>query len=215
MHRLLAICITATLLGCGSTDAPAPSAEPEVPVAEAVEPAAPTDGVDDAIDQGEDEDDGVDDEGTEDEATATAPDLGAHEVVLVVVHDDPLLRSEERLLDVVAERMQMRRIDAVRREATDEEASFARARFAGEGRESALPSSLTEVGTVVFVRIPPNRELDRGQRATRGFGGVIAFRRGEREPYAELRIDDDAAWRGADEQLWPWLISLVRAARPS
>jgi hypothetical protein len=219
MHRLLAIGITITLLGCGSTDAPAQSTEPEVPVAEAAEPAAPLDGEEDTIDEEHVDEDTIDDEdideGQDDEAAATAPDLGAHEVVIVVVHDDPLLRSEERLLDVIAERMQMRRIDAIRRDATDEEASFARSRFAGEGRESALPSSLTEVGTVLFVRIPPNRELDRGQRATRGFGGVIAFRRGEREPYAELRIDDEAAWRGADEQLWPWLISLVRAARPS
>ena len=68
---------------------------------------------------------------------------------------------------------------------------------------------------MVFLRVPPNRELDRGQRATRGFGGAIAFRRGEAEPYVSLRIDDDAAWRGADEQLWPWLITLVRAERSS
>jgi hypothetical protein len=141
MHRLLAIGITITLLGCGSTDAPAQSTEPEVPVAEAAEPAAPLDGEEDTIDEEHVDEDTIDDEdideGQDDEAAATAPDLGAHEVVIVVVHDDPLLRSEERLLDVIAERMQMRRIDAIRRDATDEEASFARSRFAGEGRESA------------------------------------------------------------------------------
>ncbi len=212
MRSLLAISLTAALLGCGSTEAPEASGEPEVTEPEATAPAAAAaddDGEEEARDEDRDEDD------EDDEAVAAAPDMSAHEVVIVVLHDDPLLRSEERLLDVVAERMEMRRIDAIRRDATDEEATFARAHFAGEAAPGALPASLAGVGTVVFLRIPPNRELDRGQRATRGFGGAIAWRRGEPDPYVELRIDDDAAWRGADEQLWPWLISLVRAERAS
>jgi hypothetical protein len=108
--------------------------------------------------------------------------------------------------------MQMRRIDAVQREASEAEAAYARGFFAGEGDASAgLPASLAQAGTVVFFRVPPNREVGEGRMATRGFGGAIAFRRGDREPYLELRVDDEASWRGADEQLWPWLISLVRA----
>jgi hypothetical protein len=209
MRLFLAISLTAALLGCGSTDDPPTSAEPEVADPPSTAPAGDEEEVEDVEDvedvEGEEEGDDV----------AAAPDVGAHEVVLVVVHDAPLLRSEERLLDVVTERMQMRRIDAIRRDATEEEATFARARFSGEGAGSSLPPSLAGVGTVVFVRIPPNRELARGQLATRGFGGAVAFRRGATEPYVELRIDDDAAWRGADEQLWPWLISMVRAERAS
>jgi hypothetical protein len=142
--------------------------------------------------------------------TATAAPVGPHEVVVVAVHDDPLLRSEQRLLDVIEERMQMRRIDAIEREASEEEASFARAFFAGQG-QGTPPASLSGASVVVFLRFPPNRELDRGQRATRGLGGVVAFRAGEPEPFFEARIDDVSAWRAADEQIWPWLISLVRA----
>ena len=63
----------------------------------------------------------------------------------------------------------------------------------------------------MILRFPPNRELARGERGTRGIGGVLAIRRGESEPYLDLRIDDSAAWRAPDEQVWPWLISLVRA----
>lgn len=208
MRRLLAISLTTALLGCGSTGDPPTTVQPEITDPPPSTELATEEGGDD------DEEDAVDDHEDEEDVAAEA-DLGAHEVVLVVVHDAPLLRSEERLLEVVTERMQMRRIDAIRRDATDEEATFARARFSGQGAGSALPSSLAEVGTVVFLRIPPNRELDRGQLATRGFGGAVAFRRGTTEPYVELRIDDDAAWRGADEQLWPWLISMVRAERAS
>lgn len=154
------------------------------------------------------------------EPLAAAPvDVARHEIALIVVHTDPLLRSEQRLLDVLVERMQMRRLDAVQREATDEESAYARTFFEGEvpeqGLASGLPESLTGPSVVVFVRFAPQRELDRGQRATRGFGGALAFRRGDTEPYLELRLDDAANWRGPDEQLWPWLISIVRAERAS
>lgn len=219
LARLLFLAVFASLLGCGSTDAPAPtSAEPEgTPSREgAGEGEGGQVGLGHGGGAGEEPGDDEPSEaehGDEEQGTAAvAPDTSAHEVVIVVVHDDPLLRSETRLLEVIAERMQMRRIDAIQREATDEEATFARAIFAGEsGEAAALPSTLSEVGTSVFVRFPPNRELGNGALATRGFGGALAFRRGEREPYLELAIDDEAAWRGPDEQLWPWLISLVRA----
>ncbi len=206
VHLLLA----ATLIACGSTDATTPEPQPE---------PAPIEVPELADEAGEDDDGNVDDdgdddadEGADDENEVAAPDLGAHEVVVVAVHDDPLLRSETRLLDVIAERMRMRRLDAIQREATEEEASFARAFFAGDAaRPSTRPSSLAGVSTVVFLRFPPNRELDRGDRATRGLGGVLAFRRDQSEPFLDLRIDDSSAWRAPDEQIWPWLISLVRA----
>lgn len=205
MRRPLSIALLVSLLGCGSTEAPpTTSAEPESPPLEE-SPTTPSDEQDDEapprgeVAQDEDED-------------VPAPDTAPHEVVIVVVHDDPLLRSETRLLEVIAERMQMRRIDAVQREASEAEAAYARGFFAGEGDASVgLPASLAQAATVVFFRVPPNREVGEGRMATRGFGGAIAFRRGDREPYLELRVDDEAAWRGADEQLWPWLISLVRA----
>jgi hypothetical protein len=207
---LVWITLLASLSGCGSTEAPAPASDESTQVAPSDE------GGEEARDEGgagaPEEVADVEDE-EEDEAEATpAPDTAPHEVVIVVVHDDPLLRSETRLLEVIAERMQMRRIDAVQREASEAEAAYARGFFAGEGDASAgLPASLAQAGTVVFFRVPPNREVGEGRMATRGFGGAIAFRRGDREPYLELRVDDEASWRGADEQLWPWLISLVRA----
>jgi len=200
VHLLLA----AMLLACGSTDANTPEPPPEPPPIEVPELA------DEAGESDEDGDDG--EESGDDESEVAAPDLGAHEVVVVAVHDDPLLRSETRLLDVIAERMRMRRLDAIQREATEEEATFARAFFAGDAAHpSTRPSSLAGVSTVVFLRFPPNRELDRGDRATRGLGGVLAFRRDQTEPFLDLRVDDSSAWRAPDEQIWPWLISLVRA----
>ncbi len=153
----------------------------------------------------------------EDVAATPAPaDLSTHEVALVVVHDDPLLRSEQRLVDVIVARMAMRRIDAAARDADAEEASFARAFFAGAGDASAgLPASLRGPGVVLFLRFAPQRELSSGDRATRGFAGALAFREGEATPFLSLRVDDEAGWRGPDEQLWPWLISLVRAEAAS
>jgi hypothetical protein len=217
LRRPLSIALLVSLLGCGSTEAPPPtSAEPEGPPLE-VSPSAPGDHEDGDEEDGEADEAprggevaDADDEGEDEDVPA--PDTAPREVVIVVVHDDPLLRSETRLLEVIAERMQMRRIDAIQREASEAEAAYARGFFAGEGDASAgLPATLAQAGTVVFFRVPPNREVGEGRMATRGFGGAIAFRRGEREPYLELRVDDEAAWRGADEQLWPWLISLVRA----
>lgn len=205
---VLAMLVLAMLVACGTTDAPAPTAPP--PTIETPELDDDGDGPSDP-DEDDEADERGDDEDDDDDEVA-APDLGAHEVVVVAVHDDPLLRSEQRLLDVIAERMRMRRLDAIQRAATEEESTFARAFFGGEAaRPSARPSSLAEVGTVVFLRFPPNRELDRGDRGTRGLGGVLAFRRGDAEPFLELRIDDSSAWRAPDEQIWPWLISLVRA----
>lgn len=191
------------LVGCGESEEAAASAEPTA------EGDEPTSVAGDEVET--DQAGGAADEAPAPEEAEPAPDLGAHEVVIVAVHDDPLLRSEQRLLDVIVERMQMRRLDAIGREATDEEAAFARARFADEGAPAAVPSTLAGAGTVVVLRFPPNRELARGERGTRGIGGVLALRRGESEPYLDLRIDDAAAWRAPDEQVWPWLISLVRA----
>lgn len=201
---LLALLVAApTLFGCAGEGSSAESANTEAP---------PEQGPDDLDrDPMEDEPEPV----IEPEAAA-APDLGPHEVVLVLVHDDPLSRSETRVMDVVVERMRMRRMDAIVREATPEEDTFARPFFAGRGSdESPLPSSLAGADTVVFVRFPPQRELPSGDTATRGFGGALAFRRGEAGPFLVLRIDDEAGWRGPDEALWPWLISLVRAEAAS
>ncbi len=206
MSRLLSTLIALSLLvggaACGSTD---DAAEPEVeavaePETEAVaEPVPETEAVAEA-------------EAEPDSDSPPAPSLERHEVLVLAVHDDPLLRSEQRLLDVIEERMGMRRIDALEREATEAEAAFARAYFGGDdARPAALPPSVAGASIVVFLRFPPNRELDRGQRATRGLGGVLAFRTGETGPYFEARIDDASAWRSPDEQVWPWLISLVRA----
>ena len=199
MSRRLVILFALALTACGSSPEAAPTST-EPPPTPPTEPAEPL------VDEEPAED--ADDEGTEPVAVPIAP----HEVVVIAVHDDPLLRSEQRLLDVVAERMRLRRLDAVQREATEEEAAFARAFFAGsEGRPTARPSTLEGVTVALFLRFGPNRQLDRDQRATRGVGGVLAFRAGESAPYFEVRNDDVSSWRLSDDQLWPWLVSLVRA----
>lgn len=200
---LVLVLVAGGLTGCGEADAPPPTVETPPTGAPTSAPGEEEGALEDLA--------GEDDEGPVEEAAPPVTDLGPHEVVVVAVHEDPLLRSEQRLLDVIVERMQMRRLDAIGREATDEEATFARARFAGEAAPGSVPSSLASAGTAVILRFPPNRELARGERGTRGIGGVLAIRRGESEPYLDLRIDDSAAWRAPDEQVWPWLISLVRA----
>jgi hypothetical protein len=205
--RLVSWLVFACLSGCGSAEAPASIAEGSgAPADPAVASSEP--GTDEVADEAEPP-------STPDlheaDASPTEVDTSPHEVVIVAVHEDPLLRSETRVLEVIVERMQMRRIDAIQRDATEAERACALAFFAGEGDSSAgLPPSLAEAGTVVFLRFPANRELGDGQLATRGFGGAIAFRRADREPYLELRVEDEAAWRGPDEQLWPWLVALVR-----
>lgn len=200
MSRRLVILFALALAACGSSpEAAPPSSEP--PPTAPTEPAAEPVVDDEPIEDADEEDEG-------DVATPITP----HEVVVIAVHEDPLLRSEQRLLDVVAERMRLRRLDAVQREATEEEAEFARAFFAGpEGRPSTRPSTLDGVTVALFLRFGPNRQLERDQRATRGVGGVLAFRADESAPYFEVLNDDVSSWRLSDDQLWPWLVSLVRA----
>lgn len=109
----------------------------------------------------------------------------------------------------------MRRMDAVRREPTAEEAAYARSLLsesrAEENEDATPPASLEGAAVALFLRFPANRELPNGDLATRGIGGILALRRGERAPYLTVRFGESVGWRMADEQIWPWLISAVRA----
>jgi len=141
------------------------------------------------------------------------PVLEPHDVVVLVVHEEPLLRSETRILGVIAERLDRRGLDVGQREATDEEAAYMRAFFEGrpEAAGAGMPGTLAGASKVLVLRVPAPRVLANGDRVTRGIAGVLAFRASEREPYFEARVDDVSAWRASEDRLAPWLLSILRA----
>jgi hypothetical protein len=174
-------------LACGDEEAPPPEPPPAVP-AEPVEPepVAPL----------------------EPEPEPVSP--STHELLFLVLHDAPLLPSEERLLGVEEARLD-RRNDVERRDATQEEAAFAEIFLAGGDRTTAaLPETFGEARRVLFMRVTPPRTRSDGELVARGFDGVLLFRLPDLSPVFELRLDDEAPWRLADDQWSGWLTGLLR-----
>lgn len=193
--------ITASGAGCGSDDAAEPPAEaasdlaPEPPATETDEP--------------EDE---VTEELVEAPAEVTPT---AHDVLLLVLHEEPLLPSESRVLGVLEERMRRRRYDVELRDVTPEEASLARLFLDPSASEEAraaatLPATFGAATRIVVLRVPAPRTLRDGDRATRGFAGALLFRPPFVEPAFEAQIDDDSSWRLTDDRWSSWLEGLLR-----
>lgn len=194
------------LVGCGSSEAPTSPDPVEVPV-EVVAPSTPDE---DAIEENEGEEE------------AQAPSHETHDVIMLVLHEEPLLRSEQRLVSVIEERIHMRGFDIGQRDATEEEAAFvspqlespeaeAGGAISREGNQQPMPSSLTNASHIIVVRIPPPRELNDGQLATRGIAGVLVYRQGEQTPYFRSIVDDVSAWRNAEDVWSGWFLSLLRS----
>lgn len=184
------------LVGCGSSEAPTPPAEPiEAPV-EVVAPST--------VEQ---------DEAEEEEEVARPANTEAHDVIMLVLHEEPLLRSEQRIVSVIAERIHMRGFDIGQRDATEEEAAFVAPQLESPEAEAggAMPSSLANASHIIVVRIPPPRELNDGQLATRGIAGVLVYRHGEQTPYFRSIVDDVSAWRNAEDVWSGWFLSLLRS----
>lgn len=139
---------------------------------------------------------------------ADAPPGPPHDVMLVVVHDEPLLRSELRVLSVITDRLDRRGLDVGQREATEAEATYFRHAFEGTS-DGAWPSSLAGASQVVVLRIPAPRVLERGDRATRGIAGVLAYRAAEESPFVSVVVDDGSAWRQPEDRWSAWLLSLL------
>lgn len=193
------------LVGCGSTEAPTPPPEPvQTPVE--VTPPSEADEL-----EGEDEEDEGEDE--EDEDQEAAGDFGTHDVIMLVVHEEPLLRSEQRIATVITERIHMRGYDIGQREASEEEAAFVLPQFESPEAEAnvPVPASLAAASNVIVLRIPPPRELNDGQLATRGIAGVLIYRHGEQAPFFRSIVDDQSAWRNAEDVWSGWFLSLLRA----
>ncbi len=177
------------LAACGSGDAPAPPVEEpsteEPPPAE-VEP--------------------------EPESTEPPPvTASTHDVLFLVVHEAPLLSSEERLFGVLETRVG-RRYDVERREATGEETAFAEAYLLAEGgaRPAAFPGTFGRASRVIVMRVPAPRVRSDGDLVSRGVTGILFFRPPSLEPAFEARIDESSSWRLADDQWSSWLTGLLR-----
>lgn len=134
-----------------------------------------------------------------------------HDVLFLVVHEAPLLPSEERLFGVLEARVG-RRNDVERREATEEEATFAEAYLLAEGgaRPAAFPGTFGRAGRVVVLRVPEPRVRSDGDLVSRGVAGILFFRPPSIEPALEVRIDEASSWRLADDQWSGWLTGLLR-----
>ncbi len=185
--------------GCGSDDAGEPAVEapaeaaPEPPATETDEPA-----------------DDLPEEVVEAPVTPTA-----HDVLLLVLHEEPLLPSESRVLGVLEERMRRRRYDVELRDVTPEEATLARLFLDPSASEEAraaatLPATFGAATRIVVLRVPAPRTLRDGNRATRGFAGALLFRPPFVEPAFEAQIDDDSSWRLTDDRWSSWLEGLLR-----
>jgi len=136
-----------------------------------------------------------------------------HDVIMLVLHEEPLLRSEQRVVSVIAERIHMRGFDIGQRDATEEEAAFVSPQLESAEAEAGgpIPSSLTSASQIIVVRIPPPRELSDGQLATRGIAGVLVYRHGEHAPYFRSIVDDISAWRNAEDVWSGWFLALLRS----
>lgn len=188
------------LVGCGSSEAETPPSEPvQAPVEVAPPPV--------------EEVEGEEEEEDEEESARAEGDFGNHDVIMLVVHEEPLLRSEQRIVTVISERLRMRGYDIGQRDASEEEAAFVLPQLASPEAEStlAVPSSLAAASNVIVVRIPPPRELNDGQLATRGIAGVLLYRHGEQAPFFRSIVDDVSAWRNAEDVWSGWFLSLLRA----
>lgn len=182
---------------CGS---PAPAAPPDPPASpEVAAPAAPP----------------------EEEEAAPEPIVEvtptAHDVLLLVLHDEELLPSESRVLGVLEERMRRRHHDVEMRDATEEEAALARLFFDPEASPEAraaasLPSTFGAARKVVVLHIPAPRTLRDGNRRTNGFSGALLFQPPSVEPAFSLAIEDSSFWRLTDDQWSSWLAGLLRDA---
>ena len=194
------------LVGCGSTEAPTPPAEPEqAPVAVAPpEESGESDPESEELDE-------EDADPAEGDSAGGVPQ--SHDVIMLVVHEEPLLRSEQRIVTVISERIRMRGFDIGQRDATEEEAAFVAPQLESPEAEASLavPSSLASASHVMVVRVAPPRERSDGQLATRGISGVLVYRHGEQAPFFRARIDDTSAWRNAEDVWSGWFLSLLRS----
>lgn len=182
------LAFVATLVACGAEAPaePAPTpAPPETPVAEEV-PAI------------------------EDEPSEPPPVVAStHEVLVLVVHEEPLLPSELRLLEVLEARLG-RRTDLELREASADEAALAEAHWASSDAIPPAPETFGRASRVLFLRVPAPRRLSDGNRATRGFSGALLLRPPTAEPAISVAIDEVSSWRATDDRWASWLSGLLR-----
>lgn len=184
--------LLATMLAaCG--EAETAEAPPEL-VAPA-EPPATSEGEDD----GEDEALTAETEAEADEPAPVVP--STHELLVLLVSEQPLLRSEERLGEFLEARMRRNRRDAELRPATEAEAAFAR-----DG--GALPETFGAAERLLVLHVAEPRTLPDGDLRSRGLDGVALYRLPGATPVFQAQMDD--GWRLEDEQWATWIAGLLR-----
>lgn len=197
-NRWMSVLLASALLGlfgCGDEEVSAPTPEPEVVEAPEV----------------------LVDEVAPEAPPAVAP--SSHDVLFLVIHDEPLLPSEERQLGVLVERLERRRrFDVEQRDATDEERALAE-RFLDPDATSAdragatFPATFGTASRVLFMQLMPPRTVGSGDRVTEGYGGVLLL--DTATPAAESatftgQLDEDSYWHLTDDRWALWLGGLLR-----
>ncbi len=202
LHRWTSALLAGALtLGCGDDDA-APAAPPEaIEVADEVaEEEAP--------------------ELEEDEAPpAVSPT--SHDVLFLIVHDEPLLPSEQRQLGVLEERLERRRrFDVEQRDATDEERALAELFWDPDATDEAraaatFPATFGSASRVLFMQLMPPRTLSDGDRATEGYGAILLLDTSTHAATFVGQLDEDGAWHLTDDRWALWLGGLLRSSEGS
>jgi hypothetical protein len=186
------------LFGCGGDEEEAPAA-PEPEVAEVPEV--------------------IEEEIVEEAPPVVTPT--SHDVLFLVIHDEPLLPSEERQLGVLVERLERRRrFDVEQRDATDEERALAEVFLNPDASDAdraglTFPATFGSASRVLVMQLMPPRTVGSGDRVTEGYGGILLLDTAASLPAAQSAtfvglLDEDSYWHLTDDRWALWLGGLLR-----
>lgn len=140
----------------------------------------------------------------------------SHDVLFLILHDEPLLPSEERQLGVLEERLERRRrFDVEQRDATDEERALAERYLSPDASDAdradaVFPATFGTASRVLFMQLAPPRTLSSGDRATEGYVGVLLLDTATQQPTFVGQLDEDESWHLTDDRWALWLGGLLR-----
>ena len=161
-------------------------------------------------------------EAIEEELIEEAPAVVAptsHDVLFLVIHEEPLLPSEERQLGVLVERLERRRrFDVEQRDATDEERALAELFLNPDASDAdragaTFPATFGTASRVLFMQLMPPRTVGRGDRVTEGYGGILLLNTAASPAESATftaHLDEDSYWHLTDDRWALWLGGLLR-----
>jgi|GEM_PF-2058955 len=157
----------------------------------------------------------------EEEVASEAPPVvmpTSHDVLFLIVHDEPLLPSEERQLGVLVERLERRRrFDVEQRDATDEERALAYLFLSPDASEAdragaTFPATFGTASRVLLMQIMPPRTVSSGDRVTEGYGGILLLDTATDSATFTGQLDEDSYWHLTDDRWALWLGGLLRSS---